>query len=343
MRRVLPTIWMLAIAGVFTARIAYPHHGFAVHYDLADQVRIEGRVHEVSLRNPHSVIRILVSGESGDDVIWTCETQAGSILKRKGITASRFGIGEPIIITGSHARRNPHGCEVGSIEFANGEMLTLRSTAGRARVEVNNVSSVSPQGSRTVFGTWLRDSFSGAPVTPGFLDLLTDAGRAASASYIGSRDDPTQKCSPVNPFRAWIAPGAPTVIRERNGHIEIQHEFMDTTRIIAMHGSPRPDRIQRSEMGYSTGRFDGQSLLIETTYFEAGVMITHVGEDGGVLHSEDLEMTEALSVTPDTGELKIQWAARDAQYFPQAITGELLLSPSELEIDRFDCVPQTAY
>jgi hypothetical protein len=94
-------------------------------------------------------------------------------------------------------------------------------------------------------------------------------------------------------------------------------------------------------MGYSTGRFDDQTLIVNTTHFSAGVMLTHAGEDSGVLHTEDLELTEIFSVVPGTGELRIQWSARDAQYFPEPITGELKLSPTNLAIDTFDCQPQT--
>jgi hypothetical protein len=94
-------------------------------------------------------------------------------------------------------------------------------------------------------------------------------------------------------------------------------------------------------MGYSTGRFDGETLVVNTTHFSAGVMLTHAGEDSGVLHTEDLELTEIFSVASDTGELRIQWSASDAQYFPEPITGELKLSPTNLTIDTFDCQPQT--
>ena len=91
----------------------------------------------------------------------------------------------------------------------------------------------------------------------------------------------------------------------------------------------------------SMGRFDGQSLIVKTTHFEAGVMLTHAGQDSGVLHTEDLEMTEIFSVVPNTGELRIQFSARDAQYFPQPIEGELKLSPTDLAIDTYDCQLQT--
>jgi len=80
-------------------------------------------------------------------------------------------------------------------------------------------------------------------------------------------------------------------------------------------------------------------LIVDTSLFEAGVLLTHAANDSGVLHSKDLEMNEVYSVVPDTGELKIEWSARDAQYFPEPITGELLMSPTNLAIDKFDCVP----
>jgi hypothetical protein len=330
---------MIVIVGAVAAQSAAAHHGFAVHYDVNDQIRIEGKVYKVRLKNPHAEIQILAVDGDGNDIIWTCETQAGSILRRKGVTADRFVAGEAIVVEGSRARRNPHGCEVGSINFADGQTLTLRSTAGHARIGVNNVDVETASKRQSVLGMWLRDSFSGPPMKPGFPELITDAGRAANTHYIGSRDDPTRQCSPVNPVRAWIAPGTPTEIREHNGRVVIQHEFMDTTRTVVMDGGELPGDIKRSDMGYSTGRFDGQTLIVDTSYFEAGVMLTHAGEDSGVLHSEDLELTEIFSVVPDSGELKIQWAARDAQYFPEPITGELLLSPTNLAIDKFDCVP----
>lgn len=333
---------LVFICSALMTNTAKSHHGFAVHYDVSDQIRIDGRVHAIQLRNPHSVVEVSVTDADGDDDIWTCETQAGSILKRKGVTADRFVVGQPIVIEGSQARRNPHGCEVGSIHFADGETVTLRSVEGHARINVNNISAGSGKENKSIFGSWLRDSFSGPPMTPGFLEKVTAAGRVANTGYVGSSDDPTNNCSPVNPVRAWIAPGTPTEIREVDGQVEIQHEFMDTTRIIHMAGGKLSTNVEPSDMGYSVGRFVGGSLVIDTEHFEAGVLLTHVGESG-VLHTEDLRMTETISIVAGTGELRIKWEARDAQYFPQPITGQLLLSPTELTIDTFDCVPQSPY
>lgn len=42
------------MAVVLAAQPAFAHHGFAVHYDVADQVRLEGTIDRVLLKNPHS-------------------------------------------------------------------------------------------------------------------------------------------------------------------------------------------------------------------------------------------------------------------------------------------------
>lgn len=74
----------LAVLCLFGTSASRAHHGFAAHYDVATQVRIEGRIHEVRYENTHAVIKVLVVSDDGDEVVWTCETQARSLLVRTG-------------------------------------------------------------------------------------------------------------------------------------------------------------------------------------------------------------------------------------------------------------------
>lgn len=317
---------------------SYAHHGFAVHYDFAKQVRITGTVHEVIYRNPHSTIRVLATDNDGDPVVWTCETQASSILIRKGITADRFVPGEAIVIEGSQARRNPHGCEIGSARFADGSMVTMRSSEGRANIAVNATAPSFPTARDSVFGLWVRDSFTGAPVNPGFLDTITEAGRTANAGYDGSRDDPTRDCRPANPVRAMFAPGTPTEIRQEDDRIVIHHEFMDTVRTVYLAPEIEDGLPDAGEMGYSTGYFEGDKLFVESVHFSPGVLLTHV-ENSGVLHSDRMTLTETFAVDTESGQLIYDWEAKDLLYFPASIGGQLGLSPTPLPVGRFDCQP----
>lgn len=330
---------LIVAASLVFALTSHAHHGFAVHYDVATQVRIVGTIHGVKFRNPHSEISVLVTEENGDTAIWSCETQASSILTRKGITADRFPVGEPIVIEGSKARRHATRCEIGTAYLPDGSSVTLRTVQGRANIAVNNLSAADKTNS-TVFGFWIRDSFAGEPVTPGFLDLITAAGREANTAYDGSRDDPTLNCSPANPVRAWVAPGSPTEIRDEGDRILIRHEFMDTSRIVHMNEDDVPEGAAPSEMGSSTGRIDHDELVVETRNFKRGVLLTHVG-DSGVLHSDKMRLVERYSVNSETGQLEFRWEATDVEYFGGVISGQLNLSPTTLPVGTYDCVIQT--
>jgi hypothetical protein len=313
---------------------ALAHHGFATIYNVADQVRISGTIDQVHMKNPHSEIKIAVETEAGAVVIWSCETTAKSVLLRKGITPDRLKPGDAIIIEGSRARNDPHECEIGTAYLADGTTLTLRSSAGRANIAVNDATAAADQDS--VFGSWVRDSFAGIPVSKESRDSITEAGRAANAEYDGFTDDPSLDCRAANPVRAFAAPGLPVQFRTQGENLVIQHEFMDTTRVVYMNTETLPEGLARSEMGHSIGHFSDGSLVVETSQFTAGVLLTHVG-NSGVLHSESMLLKETFHVNPDSGSLDYSWVATDAQFFGQPISGGLALAPTTLAIGSFDC------
>lgn len=335
---------LLLTTTVITTVTAIPtshaHHGFAVHYDINKSVSIEGVLQSVALRNPHSEITIHTTNDAGKDVIWHCETQAKSLLNRKGITKESLGLGKTVIVEGSAARRKTNYCEVGTLHTSTGESFVFRSAAGRANIKVNTQIKTTKR--QSVFGKWIRDSFNGAPMDVATLNNINEAGKKLNLQYEAARDDPTNLCSPVNPMRAWITPGSPTEIRHESEYVIIQHEFMDTTRKIKLidpkaNSNKITTNTAGSIMGTSVGYItDTGTLVVETYQFSAGVFITQL-KNSGVLHSSDLTMREEFSLDAESGRLRYRWQARDPQYFPEAITGQLLLSSTELDIGIYDC------
>ncbi len=313
---------------------ALAHHGFAVYYDVADQVRVSGTIHQIEMRNPHSRIDVAVAGEDSEIVIWSCETTAKSVLVRKGITADRLIPGDAIVIEGSRARNDPHHCEVGTMHLADGSTITLRSEKGRANIKVAGADSDGKRDS--VLGFWIRDSFRGISVEKESRDAITAAGMAANAAYDGVKDDPSNDCRVANPVRGFAAPGLPTEIRMDGENLIIQHEFMDTSRIVYMNTDELPAGLEPNEMGHSTGRFDENVLIIETSQFSPGVLLTHVA-DSGILHSEDMHLKETFRVGIKNGNLQYSWTATDPQYFGIPLEGGLILTPTTHQIVPFNC------
>lgn len=334
------TLVVLIFAALFTEPVL-AHHGFAQYFDRTTQVRIEGTVHAISIRNPHAHLEIAVNADDGGAEIWSCETQAKTLLDRKGITESDFVVGDSIVVTGSQARRDPTGCEVGTIYFSNGESITLRTDEGRAVIAVNETAEEQVIQSDSIFGRWVRDSFAGNSTEPGFQDVINETGQTANAQYNSFINDPSLFCSSSTPVRIWIAPGNPSEIRREGDRIVMQHEFMDTTRIIYLDPTIAPTDVQPSVAGFSLGRFEGDELVVETTNFSAGVLLSHTsaGSDG-VVHSDALRLEERYQVD-ENGDLIFSWQATDSNYFTGPIRGGVSLSATTLAPGTYDCEVET--
>ena len=90
-----------------------------------------------------------------------------------------------------------------------------------------------------------------------------------------------------------------TEIMQIPGAVVIRNEMIHETRIIPTDGRPRISSNIRSYMGDSRGRWEGDTLVIETTNFNGKVGITRNGNT--LLTSADLKLTERLTrVDADT-------------------------------------------
>jgi hypothetical protein len=76
------------------------------------------------------------------------------------------------------------------------------------------------------------------------------------------------------------------------GVVAISHEMIHETRIIPI-DSHRPGEGLRNYMGYSSGKWDGDSLVVETTGFTNKTVLA------GTRHSDKLRVTERVTRTAD--------------------------------------------
>jgi hypothetical protein len=76
------------------------------------------------------------------------------------------------------------------------------------------------------------------------------------------------------------------------GIVAISHEMIHETRIIRLNG-PVPGDGVRSYMGYSTGKWDGDTLVVETSGFTTTTALA------GTRHTDQLRVTERLTRTAE--------------------------------------------
>ena len=95
----------LTIAAAFlSGAIAYAHHSFAGSYVEHQVMKIEGKVVEFNIRNPHSFINIEVQDKDGKKVRWGGEWGGVTQLSQGGVTRFTLEVGDYLIIEGAPPR-----------------------------------------------------------------------------------------------------------------------------------------------------------------------------------------------------------------------------------------------
>jgi hypothetical protein len=116
----------------------------------------------------------------------------------------------------------------------------------------------------------MDESIALLPYQPWAADLvrkrLTWQQTMAGGTEGGTIIDPHARCLPPNFPRAWDLPQYKRIVQTR-GLVVILHEFQATYRQIWTDGRPLPIDPQPSWNGYSTGHWEGDTLVVETTGF----------------------------------------------------------------------------
>jgi hypothetical protein len=189
----------------------------------------------------------------------------------------------------------------------------------------------SPTDALSIEGVWTMKEFRVSL----YEGVLTPAGEAARAAFDPIADDPAIYCDPGSPVRFWINVNEPFEIRREADRVVIDHRFLDYQRVIHLTDDPPPPVTDRSAMGFSAGRFDGNTLAISTSHFTAATLEPR----RAVLHTEDLVLSERLEVNADTGELEITWTIDDPAYFKAPFTQTEYFVRSTRDDTPYDCTP----
>jgi hypothetical protein len=158
-------------------------------------------------------------------------------------------------------------------------------------------------------GVWL---FYGArvPDDPG----LTAAGREKLEQYDPLRDDTDTVCKPVTFTNIMHTPSPPIEIRQRADHVEINYEFMDVHRRVPLDGAlaSAPRTVtDHPHMGRSIGRYDGETLVVDTVDVAAGYLDT-LGF-AGLPQSAQMRTEERF--IPGGDRLRVVVTHHDAVYY----------------------------
>ena len=147
-----------------------------------------------------------------------------------------------------------------------------------------------------------------------------------------SREDPDANCLPQGVPKISAAP-APWRVIQSPKYIAIIYEAFNLWRQIFLDGRELASDVNPTWMGYSTGKWDGDTLVVDTRGFNGKAWLDQLGRPS----------TDALHVTErfhrkDYGHMEIRITIDDPKAYtkPWTVTEEVHLLP-ETELLEFIC------
>ncbi len=96
---------LLMIAGVvLLGMTVLAHHSIIGTYDFKKEVKLDGKLVQVQLRNPHSFIQVEAPDDKGVIQRWALEWGGAGQLVNQGVDRNSLKIGDKVLVTGNPAR-----------------------------------------------------------------------------------------------------------------------------------------------------------------------------------------------------------------------------------------------
>jgi len=311
------------------------HHSRA-EFSSVVQV-IQGEIVEIAWRNPHPVLTIRVTNEDGNEILVNVEGwQSANSLTRKGVTSDAFRVGDRVTAAVQESSRRANLYLGSSISLGNGTQAVLRpgyepfwpdQRVIGSELESAPVSTNEDVRGQGIFRIWTFVDRQGAGDLP-----LTAAALTKLAAFDELVDHPLWNCDPVG-MPVAMDTGLPIEFVDQGSQIQLRIETNDSVRTIHLGSGTDGPAPEPTAMGYSTGRWEGNSLIVTTSnsnypYFD----------DDGTPKSVAMKFTERFTVNETNGTLSWEATMSDPEYLssPVVIGANWKSVPGET-IEAWNC------
>ena len=298
--RVLPAVVpALAVSALFGAP-AVAHHSMAM-YDQGQEVLIEGTVSRFDWVNPHMYLYFEAEGPNGETAVIQGEGLGITQALVDGLDRDALQPGMPIVVR-ANPNRGGFGKQVRLLDVTteDGEIHPFYAANTRTR-------RLTPADS--IEGKWAPNRASlGAAFGALARFPLSDEGRAAQAEMLGDGlcfAEPTPVLSIFDEMRS-IELGDDEVV------LHFDNTGDHVIRTVHM-GMEHPADVQPSRHGHSVGRWEGDTLVIDTVGFEPNIS----GLGLSVPSSPGKRTLERLSLTEDRTHLRYEVTVEDPAYLTE--------------------------
>lgn len=350
---------------VFAALSVSPvmaHHGFG-RFDLNGEIELAGTLTHLEFVNPHSYVYFNVMLPDGSIREMGCEMRAATVLRRSGWSPEMFVPGSRVEITGRPHRDDPASCYVETLAIGEAPVLERYQQLDDNPVERDDRPLRLSSGEPNISGDWAQEQYLMAqPSAVGARGVLvpksmvagvesgtiapadapnagwgarpvtlTAAGEAAAEVLRNQppEENPRIACGITNILFDWVFDGPINRITQQEDSIVIEYG-RDLVRTIHMNMDSHPGYYELSRGGHSIGRWEDDTLVIDTIGFLPGRMA------GNVPHSNRLHVVERFTLDTERMALMRDYVAEDPLYFEDQYTGSdtVMLADAPFAVDQ---------
>ncbi len=358
---------VLGLAFIVLATPTWAHHGIG-RFDPTRELTVEGTLTGLDFVNPHSYVHFNAIDANGAVIAMQCEMRAATVLRRSGWSPEMFVPGVSITIAGRPHRDDPHYCYADTLTIGDAPTLQRYQQLG-AEASLSRVDRPLrlPSGKPNLAGDWAQEQYIMARPPQGPANLvpenlvaaveagtvvmadvpshgwfpppmtLTAAGQAASDALrdLPPERNPRLSCQITSVLFDWVFDGTINRITQSDDVVTMEYG-RGLTRTVRMDLESHPSQIAPSRAGHSIGRWDGDTLVVDTVAFEPGSLA------GAVAHSAQLHVVERFSLDPKTLALRREYVANDPAYFVNEYVGGDTVLPADAPF-AVDACKELAY
>jgi hypothetical protein len=311
---------VLVLLTIVITTPATAHHS-AARFILAQSVTVEGVVRRYEWANPHVYIYVSETTAAGEVVEWEIEGQPPAMMRRVGWSRETLAVGDAVRLTGAPARE-PSSKSLLLSSLHNAETALFDTQKLRAAMSGGGTGEgTAAPSAGGLDGIWLTlanfdvvTSFA----RPAARFQLTEAGTASVAAFDEATMSPAIDCIPLPAPVATIVPDLKRITVE-DGTIRMMGDFDGGERVIrVVDGGAKPSSApQPSVQGNSLGRWEGRTLLVETTAFAPHAL----GLGLGLASSPAKHLVERLTIDDDGTGLAYEFELTDPEMLGAPVTG----------------------
>ena len=97
-------LFLIVAGALVAASAASAHHSYSATYDVANEVRLEGKLVQFVYRNPHSFVHVQAPDQKGQPQRWAVEWSGTGQLAEAGVQRDTLKVGDQVVITGRPSR-----------------------------------------------------------------------------------------------------------------------------------------------------------------------------------------------------------------------------------------------